>query len=95
VFERRSSVINKITNSQEFEEVIVKLKKKDSPLFDQLTVQMEKAVRIPNIGKPLRYALKNRRRLHIGSFVLVYEFFNGELKFLDFDHHDKIYKKYK
>ncbi len=56
---------------------------------------MEKAARIPNIGKPLRYALKHYRRLHMGSFVLVYEFFKGELQFIDFDHHDKIYKKYK
>ena len=72
MFEKQSSAINKITNSQEFEKVIIKLKKKDDSLFDQLTVQMEKAVRIPNIGKPLRYTLKNRRRLHVGSFVLVY-----------------------
>ncbi|MDP2668998.1 MAG: type II toxin-antitoxin system RelE/ParE family toxin [bacterium] len=95
MFEERSEIVKKITNSQEFEKILIKLKKKDEATFNQLAGQMEKTARIPNIGKPLRYSLRNNRRLHIGSFVLVYEFLNGELKFLDFDHHDKIYKKYK
>lgn len=94
MFEEKSSEVKKVTNSQKFEKVITKLKKKNLTFFNQLVSQMEKAVRIPNIGKPLRYTLKNRRRLHVGSFVLVYEFYNGELRFIDFDHHDKIYKKY-
>lgn len=94
MFEKKSNEVKKITNSQKFEKVITKLKKKNLTFFNQLVNQMEKAVRIPNIGKPLRYTLKNRRRLHVGSFVLIYEFYNGELRFIDFDHHDKIYKKY-
>ena len=94
MFEERSNIVKKITNSQEFEKILVKLKKKDETAFNQLAVQMEKAARIPNIGKPLRYSLKNHRRLHVGSFVLVYEFYNNELRFIDFNHHDKIYKKY-
>lgn len=94
MFEKKLSEVKRVTNSQKFEKVITKLKKKNLTFFNQLVSQMEKAVRMPNIGKPLRYTLKNRRRLHVGSFVLVYEFYNGELRFMDFDHHDKIYKKY-
>lgn len=89
------NLVKQISYSQAFEKIAIKLKKKDRTLFDQLSVQIEKTIRIPSIGKPLRYTLKNRRRLHVGSFVLVYEFYDSELRFIDFDHHDKIYKKYK
>lgn len=82
--------ISKIVYSREFEQAL-KRSKKDKSSFERLTRQMEKILREPNIGKPLRYTLKNRRRVHIGSFVLVYEFHSGELRFLDFDHHDGIY----
>ena len=84
--------IEKIVYSLQFERIIKKCKKNDRKLFGQLTYEMEKIVGDPTIGKPLRYTLKNRRRVHVGSFVLVYEFHNNELRFIDFDHHDHIYK---
>ncbi|MCZ7382755.1 MAG: type II toxin-antitoxin system RelE/ParE family toxin [Candidatus Methanoperedens sp.] len=46
--------------------------------------------------KPLQHEMKGLRRVHIDkSFVLVYEIIEADNKviFLDFDHHDKIYKK--
>ena len=82
-----------IVRSALFETAIKRVKKKDKELFKQAHNQILKIIREPNIGKPLRYSLKNRRRLHVGSFVIVYEFLGGELRFIDFDHHDKIYKK--
>ncbi len=84
----------KVSYSGYFKKAIEKLKKKDGGLYGRLIKQVEKTIYEPNIGKPLRYSLKNYRRLHIGSFVLVYEFSNSEIRFIDFDHHDKIYKKY-
>ena len=86
--------IVRIVYSPEIELALKKFKKKDSVIFDRVENQIIKILREPNVGKPLRYTLKNRRRVHVGSFVLVYEFHNGELRFLDFDHHDKIYKKH-
>ena len=56
--------------------------------------QGEKLLREPTLGKPIRYSLNNRLRVHVGSFFIVYEFYDGELRFLDLDHHDKIYKKW-
>lgn len=75
-----------------FERVVGRLKKRSPDIFNRVFIQVEKVIREPEFGKPLRYSLKNRRRIHVGSFVLVYEFYNGELRFIDFDHHDKIYK---
>lgn len=93
--ERAQSLITikKIVYSDRMERALRHCKKKDRVLFAEIQKQIEKILREPQIGKPLRYTLKNRRRVHVGSFVLVYEFHKNELRFLDFDHHDKIYKK--
>lgn len=88
-----SKDILKVVYSLEFERALARWKKKDKNLFTQIENHIFKVLREPNMGKPLRYSLKSRRRAHVGSFVLVYEFHNGELRFIDFDHHDKIYKK--
>lgn len=83
----------KIIYSDEFERALRKWKKRDHYLFEQLVNKMERIINDPTVGKPLRYTLKNRRRIHINSFVLVYEFHNDEVRFIDFDHHDRVYKK--
>ena len=87
-----SQSIDKVTYSPEIEQAFTRCKKKDPYLFKRVQNQILKILRDPSIGKPLRYTLKNRRRVHINPFVLVYEFHNGELRFIDFDHHDKIYR---
>ncbi len=48
----------------------------------------------PYLGKPLRNVLKNKRRVHIGPFVLIYEINEKEkeIVLLKFEHHDKVYK---
>ena len=86
-------MIEKIVYSDRIERVLRRCKHKDRGLFADVQKHIEKVIREPHIGKPLRYTPKNRRRVHVGSFVLVYEFFGDELRFLDFDHHDKIYKR--
>lgn len=87
--------IIRIIYSREVEDALKKLKKRNKDIFDRIENQIIKILREPNIGKPLRYTLRNRRRMHVGSFVLIYEFYQGELRFIDFDHHDRIYKKSK
>jgi mRNA-degrading endonuclease RelE of RelBE toxin-antitoxin system len=46
------------------------------------------------LGKPLRNVLKGKQRVHVGSFVLVYSIDkkNETIIFLDFKHHDKVYR---
>jgi len=87
--------IVRIVYSCEVESALKKLKKRNKDIFDRIENQIIKILREPNIGKPLRHTLRNRRRVHVGSFVLIYEFHQGELRFIDFDHHDRIYKKSK
>jgi len=77
----------------EFERVLKSLKKK-ATLLQQLDIKIAKILKEPELGKPLRNVLRNYRRVHIGSHVLIYEINQKEVRLLDFDHHDNIYKKY-
>ena len=45
--------------------------------------------------KNLRYNLKNSKRVHVGHFVLVFQYDKpkDEVNFDDFDHHDDIYNR--
>ena len=83
-----------VAYADQFKKALNAWKKKDRSFFLRLIEYIDKIIQNPFLGKPLRYSYKNNRRVHISSFVLVYEFHDGELRFIDFDHHDKIYKKY-
>ncbi len=69
-----------------------KLAKKDRVMFDSVMKKVKEIVQHPEHYKPLKYDLKNLRRVHIRkSFVLVFEIKGTKIRFLDFDHHDNIY----
>ena len=79
----------------EFETILKKLKNKKPDIFRDLGKKIEKIVKEPILGKPLRNTLRNYRRIHMDPFVLIYEIHMLEVRLIDFDHQDKIYKKYK
>ena len=81
--------------SIEFKKILEKIAKSDKSELKKIENQIYKIISNPLVGKPLRNIMKNYRRVHIGSFVLIYKIENEEITFSDFDHHDKIYKKYK
>ena len=64
-----ASGIPRIAYSLALERAVKKLKKRDSGTFARVENQIAKIVRAPSLGKPLRHTLKNRRRVHVGSFV--------------------------
>ena len=73
-----------------------KLSKKDLALYEQVLKKIEEIITIPDIDhyKNLSYSQKDEKRVHIGHFVLVFTHILAEnkIKFLDFDHHDNIYR---
>jgi mRNA-degrading endonuclease RelE of RelBE toxin-antitoxin system len=79
--------------SKEAKFVFKRISRKDKPLLERIEYQLAKILEHPELGKPLRYGMKNQRRVHIGSFVLSYEIENDIIRVLDFDHHDRVYKK--
>ena len=72
-----------------------KLKKKDKATLVLIERKVQQILDDPYRFKPLRKPLQNKRRVHVaGSFVLIYEINEDQntVTFLDFDHHDNIYK---
>lgn len=71
-----------------------KVAKKDYALHEAVMKKILQVAENPYTGKPLRDALKGKRRVHIGHFVLVYEIDERKDKviFLEFEHHDEVYK---
>ena len=75
--------------------ILNKLSKKDRQLYEQVLKKVEEVINSFDAEhyKNLRYDMKDRKRAHIGHFVLVFKFIKQENKiiFVDFDHHDNIY----
>ncbi len=71
-----------------------KLFKKDKRTYEHLKKRLVELAHAPEIGKPLRNVLKSNRRLHIGSFVLIYKSDKESktITLVEFEHHDKAYK---
>ena len=78
------------------QKILNKLTKKDKQTYEQVIKKIDEVINSFDVEhyKNLKYNLKDRKRVHIGNFVLVFKFIERENKiiFLDFDHHDKIYK---
>lgn len=75
-----------------------KLFKRDRKTYDAVMSKIEEIVSSPDVEhyKSLKKPLQDMKRVHIGkSFVLVFRYIKSEdyVKFYDFDHHDKVYRR--
>jgi len=79
------------------QKVLKILSKRNKSTYEQVLKKIEEVINSPAVEhyKNLRYDMKDKKRVQIGHFVLVFSFIEEEnkIKFLDFDHHDNIYKK--
>lgn len=77
--------------------IMRKLSKKDKSLHEQLLNKINEIINSSEVEhyKNLRYNMKDSKRVHIGHFVLVFQYdkITDTINFDDFDHHDKIYAK--
>jgi len=81
---------------ENLESKLKKLFKKDRKQYEIIMKRIEKIVMDPYNFKPLRYDMKQFRRVHVAkSFVLIFKIEESKkmIKFIDYDHHDKIYKR--
>ena len=82
--------------SEELDRIFYKLSKKDKNSLEIINNKIIRILENPYQFKPLRNEMAGIRRVHIGkSFVLTYEILEGEkiVRLLDYDPHDKIFKK--
>ncbi len=78
------------------EEILKKLYRKNRKTYEIIMKKIEEIIKLPQHYKSLRYDMKNVRRVHIEkSFVLIFNIDEESktVKFIDYDHHDNIYKK--
>ena len=77
--------------------ILVKLFKKDRNTYGAVMDKISEVVNSADPGhyKNLKYKLKELKRVHIGHFVLVFSYDKQKdfLSFVDYDHHDNIYKR--
>jgi len=71
-----------------------KLKKRDRLRFERIDKKTEEILQDPHHYEPLGNVMAGIFRVHIDPFVLTFRIDeeNKKVVFLDFDHHDKIYK---
>ena len=82
--------------SENLEKILFKLSKKDKALYNQILKKIDEVIHSEDVDhyKNLRYNMKNSKRIHIGSYVLIFQHIKEKnlILFDDFDHHDTIYK---
>ena len=72
-----------------------KMGKKDKKQLETINKKIFEIRENPHRFKPLSNIMKGFRRIHFGSFVLIYSIDekNKTVALEDFDHHDNIYGK--
>jgi len=70
-----------------------KLSKKDKKQLEAISKKIEQILANPLQFKPLRHPLEGLRRVHVGSFVLIYEIRENPntVRILKYKHHDEAY----
>jgi YafQ family addiction module toxin component len=80
--------------AEKVDRIFKKLRKKDLAQFEALCRKINDILENPQQFKPLRSPMQHMRRVHIGSFVLVYDI--DEVKKVvtirRYEHHDNVYK---
>lgn len=84
-----------IVNSSKIDLIFKRLAKKNPNQLEAITKKLEEIVENPHRFKPLSNTMKRFRRVHFGSYVLIFSINekNKTVVLEDFDHHDEIYRK--
>jgi len=71
-----------------------KLAKKDARQLEAITKKVEEIAKDPHAYKPLHFPLAGKRRVHIGSYVLVFSIDEARKTVVleDYEHHDHVYR---
>ena len=71
-----------------------KLAKKDARQMEAIAKKVEEIAEDPHAYKPLRFPLAGMRRVHIGSYVLLFSVDEARKTIVleDYDHHDRAYR---
>jgi len=78
---------------EEVSKTFHKLLKKDRVQLEAINKKIIQILSDPYQFKPLRYPLEGLRRVHIGSFVLIYQVIENPatVQIIKYTHHDEAY----
>lgn len=79
---------------EKVDRIFKKLRKKDLAQFEALCRKINDVLENPQQFKPLKSPMQHLRRVHIGSFVLVYDIDEDRKVVIirRYEHHDNVYK---
>jgi addiction module RelE/StbE family toxin len=66
---------------------------RDKSLRQKVRKAINKILRNPAVGKPLKYAFKGERTVHVKPYRIIYSLFEDKLVLLRFEHRKSVYKK--
>jgi addiction module RelE/StbE family toxin len=66
---------------------------KDKKTRFKIIKQLKKLSNQPNVGKPLKYELKNHRSIRISPYRIIYRLEQNKIIINCFDHRKDVYKK--
>jgi YafQ family addiction module toxin component len=88
--------MHNIEIDEDLHKILNKLYKKDRSRYEATIKKIEEVTNSDNIDhyKNLKHNLKDYKRAHIGSFVIIFRFNKTEDKiyFVYYDHHDNVYE---
>lgn len=72
-----------------------KIAKKDSRQLEILTKKISEIVQDPHAFKPMHFPLAGMRRVHLGSYVLLFSIDEQRKTVVieDYEHHDNVYRR--
>ena len=80
-----------INFSKEFKIKLEKIKRKDNLLSQRIKKKIAEIRKNPLHYKPLKNELKGFRRVHVNSFVILFEVEENVIIFREIIHHDNAY----
>ena len=74
--------------------IFFKLAKKDPKQLEAINKKIGQILENPQQFKPLKAPMQHLKRVHIGSFILIYEVIENKkvVRILNYKHHDEAYK---
>lgn len=83
-------VIARVVLTQKYEQDIKHIKEQATK--DRIRNHIEKVIKNPEIGKPLKYGLKGERTVRVKPYRLIYAVEGDVLILLRFEHRKKVYE---
>jgi len=83
-------VIKEVIWTKKFEDEFKRVK--NTVIKKRIKKQIEKIIKNPEVGKPLRFELKGERTVYIKPYRLIYSVIGDKLYLLRFEHRKKVYR---